>query len=91
MLLKLEEEKIKAEKEEAVRKKKEEAEMLKDAAPAEKAEIDAVDKAPTLTTGPAAPDKAPALTTDFPPEKRKSRVVELNAELELIKVGRKFG
>ena len=117
MLLQLEEDKIKAEKEDAARKEEErkenerkaemlrqmqeDLETLKDAAPVEIPEPDAVDTAPTLTTGEAtldkagtplttgapAVDKAPALTTDYPPEKRRSRVVELNDQLELIKVG----
>lgn len=100
MLLKIEEEQIKAEKEDTARKEEErkrieEQELLKDAAPAETKENDAVDTAPTLSTGTPAPDKAPALTkqqqqqnnnnTDYPPEKRKSRVVELNNQLEVIK------
>ena len=116
MLLQLEEDKIKAEKEDAARKEEErkenerkaemlrqmqeDLETLKDAAPVEIPEPDNVDTAPTLTTGEAtldkaatplttgapAVDKAPALTTDYPPEKRRSRVVELNDQLELIKV-----
>ena len=97
MLLQLEEEKIKAEKEEAAkkeeerkeeekRKAREEMELLKDSAPSMKVETDDPDTAPSLSTGTPTPDKAPALTTDYPPEKRRSRVVELNSQLELIKV-----
>ena len=83
MLLQLEEDKIKAEKEDAARKEEErkenerkaemlrqmqeDLETLKDAAPVETPEPDAVDTAPTLTTGEATLDKAATpLTTGAP-------------------------